>query len=274
MGDAQRILRGDVDSVMAYLPHVAAAAVILLATIIVAWLTGLLAAFALQRVGLDALSERTGVTEDLAAVGIRTAPARIVGRLVILVVLLTGLVQAAEALELAPLAESLRGLLHFTPHLVLGALIVLVGMSIADALAHNASVALSRAGMLYHGTARALIRGSVVVLAVLIALQQLTIQAEFLLDVLLVLLAAFALALGLAGGWGARIFFENLVAGHYVERHLRIGDTIQFEGKIGTVELLEPTSATMRAEDGHQIVLPNGLIARSPLERNRPASGM
>ena len=270
MSEAERILRHDADLVVAYLPHVGVAAVVLLATIAVAWLTGLAAAFVLARLGLDALGERTGVSEDLAAIGIRLQPARIVGRLIVLIVLLTGLVQAADSLQLGPLADTVRGLLGFMPHLVLAALVVLVGISIADSLAHNASGALSRAGVLYHGAARALIRATIVVLAILIALQQLTIASAFLLDVLLVILGAFALALGLAAGWGARVFFENLIAGHYVERHVRVGDAVRFADTTGVVEALEATSATLRARDGRRIILPNAAIARAPLERERP----
>ena len=270
MDEAKGVLSHDVRAFVAYLPHVLDAAIVMLATLVVAWMTGLLVAFVLARVGLDALGERTGVVDDLAAVGIRTTPARIVGRLVIFIVVLAGLVQSVDILELAPLADSLRGLLHYTPHLVLAALVVLVGISIADALADNASGALSRAGILYHGAARTIVRGTVVVLAILIALQQLTIQSDFLLDVLLVLLGGLSLAIGLAGAWGARTFFENLVAGHYVERHLRVGDTIRFDGNVGSVESLEPTSVTIRAEEGSRTIVPNAAIARAALERNRP----
>ena len=269
MGDAKLMFGRDIDAIVAYLPHVANAAIVVLVTIVVATLAGYLTAAVLARVGLDALGERTGVTEDLAAVGIRLTPARIVGRLVIFIVVLTGLVQALEILELAPLADSLDGLLRYMPHLVLAAIVVLVGISIADTLAHNASGALSRAGVLYHGTARALIRGTVVVLAILIALQQLTIRSEFLLDVLLVLLGGLALALGLAAAWGARAFFENLVAGHYVERHLRVGDAIRFEGSVGIVEMLEPTSVTIRSDEGARTIVPNAAFARGTLERSR-----
>ena len=271
MNDAGRILKYDLDAVVAYLPHVFDALVVLLATVVVAWLTGLFVAFVLARIGLDALGERTGVTEDLAAVGIRTPPARIVGRLVICIVVLAGLVQAVEILQLAPLADSLRGLLHYTPHLVLAALVVLVGISIADALAANTASALSRAGVLYHDTARALVRGTVIVLAILVALQQLTIRSEFLLDVLLVILAGFALAFGLAAAWGARTFFENLVAGHYVERHVRVGDSVRLEESVGIVEALEPTSITLRTDDASHTIVPNARIARSSLRRRRPA---
>jgi small-conductance mechanosensitive channel len=223
----------------------------------------------LKRAGLDVLAERTGVAEDLAAVGIRISPARVVGRLIACIVVLAGLVQAADVLQLAPLADSLRGLLHYTPHLVLAAVIVLVGISIADTLAQNASGALSRAGVIYHGSARILIRSTVVVLSILIALQQLTIESGFLLDVLLVVLAGASLALGLAGAWGARSFFENLVAGHYVERHLAIGDSIRFDGAVGVVELLEATSVTIRGEDERRTIVPNAAIARAAFERHR-----
>ena len=154
---------------------------------------------------------------------------------------------------------------------MLAALVVLVGISIADALADNTASALSRAGVLYHDTARALVRGTVIVLAILVALQQLTIRSEFLLDVLLVILAGFALAFGLAAAWGARTFFENLVAGHYVERHVRVGDSVRFEESVGIVEALEPTSITLRTDDASHTIVPNARIARNSLERRRPA---
>ncbi|MBC5801339.1 MAG: mechanosensitive ion channel [Candidatus Eremiobacteraeota bacterium] len=262
MNDAGNAFSRDFTALIAYVPHLFSAAVILVVGGLLAWLIGRAVDVVLTRLGLDRNVERTGFRENLVNVGVRARPARLVARLVSLIVWLATLVQAVDALELVPLSAALRNLLDYTPHLVVAVAILLVGVVAADALARATTATLARAGILYHTVAGTLMRAIVIVLAALMALQQLTIESSFLLDVLLLLLGSAALSAALASGFGARTFFENAVASRYVEENFQIGDRITVDGAAGTVERLGMTSVVVVTNEQRRIVLPNGIFAR------------
>lgn len=273
VADAQRVLRQDFDAVLAYVPHLIGAIMIVLIGLLAAWVISRIVQAVLARVGFNHLGERTGLTDDLAAVGIRARPSTLIGRVIFFFVLLAALVQAADTLELAPLSDALRNLLIFAPHVIVAIVLVLMGVIVGDSLASGASGAMSRAGVLHHGTAGTVIRTAIIALAVLMALQQLTIESAFLLDILLVLLSAAALGAAIAGGWGARVFAENLVAARFVERHFRVGDSIDVDGIAGTIEKLDVTSTAIRTCDDRRIIVPNGILMRSAVAMDPSNTG-
>ncbi len=270
MDDARRVLTDDLSAMVAYLPHLVGALVVFAVGWLAAWLIGKFVAALFGRLGFDRLAERTNLDDDLASIGIRTSPAKLVGRLAFLVLLLATLVQAVDTLELAPLSEALRNLLNYIPHVVIAIALVLGGVIAGDTLGRGTSGAMSRSGVLYHDIAGMVLRGGVIALAVLMALQQLTIDSGFLLYVLLVVLAGGSLALGLAAGFGGRALAENLAAARYVERQFTVGSAIDVGGVSGTIERFDAMSTLVRGADGQNVVLPNALLARTAVRTAAP----
>jgi small-conductance mechanosensitive channel len=263
--------------VATFLPRLAASLLVLLIGWALARLLGWLVDSLLARLGLDRLAEETGLTEDLARVGLRVRPARIVGRLAYFIVLVAALVQAVDVLGLAPLSDALRRLLEFMPNVVLALAILLGGALAGEALARAVGAALARAGVLYHAVVATLVRLLVLILALLMALQQLTIEAGFVFAVLLLLLGAAAFAAALAFGWGARTVAENVASGRHVEQNFAEGDVVAIlEGPVevaGTIERLGLTSTTLRTADGRRVLVPNAIFARAVVQAEPAAAG-
>src|SRR5204863_3495832 len=134
------------------------------------------------------------------------------------------------------------------------------------------SAAMSRAGVMYHTLVGSLVRVLVLFLTLLLALQQLTIEAVFLFQVVLILLGGTALAVAIAFGWGARALAENVAGGRYVEQNFGEGDTISMSADglaqpiDGTIERLGLTSTTVRTRDGRRVVVPNGVFVRAVVQ--------
>ncbi len=266
MDDARISLMQHVNSAGRYVPNVIVALVIVLAGLIFGWLVSRFVTALLTRLGFDQLGHRTGLIDDLARVGIAMRPARLVGRITFLIILAAAFVQAVNGLELAPISATLGTFLTYLPHVVLAVVLVLVGIIVGDTVGRGTANAMSRSGVLYHEVAGTVLRTTIIVLAVFMALQQLTVESSFLFYVLLVVLGALALAFAIAAGWGARAFAENLIAARYVERHLRTGTFIRALGHTGAVERLDATSTIVRTSDDRMIIFPNGLLARSIVE--------
>jgi small-conductance mechanosensitive channel len=270
MNAAQTTLGNDLSAVIAYLPSLAAGIIIFAIGLFVAFVGGKIAAYLAARFGLDRLGERRGVTDDLHSLGVNATLSRLVGRLVFFVLALATLVQTVDALHLTPLSNALQQLLDYMPRLVLAIVILVLGAAISDALAEGVTVATKRAGVLYGNVLGQIVRWLILVLAVLMALQQLTIDATFLLDVLVLVLGGFVVALAIAGGWGTRTIVENIVAGRYVAQTLAIGDRIESEALAGTIERIDIASTTIRAADGAVSVIPNGYFLTRTVRKREP----
>jgi small-conductance mechanosensitive channel len=254
------------DGTAPYYPHLVVAAIILALGVFIGAIAARITALTLARAGFNRLGERTGLDDDLARIGITIAPSRVVGRIVFGVIFIAAFVQAVNGLELQPISASLDAFLIYLPHIVLAAILVLAGVIVGDTVGRGTAQAMSRSGVLYHDVVGGVLRATIIVLAVLMALEQLTIASVFLFYVLLVVIGSGSLALAVAGGWGARAFAENLIAARYVERHLSLGDRVRVEGQTGTIEQFDAMSTILRTDDGRRIIYPNGLLAGAVVE--------
>ena len=264
MGDSEEIWQPSMAG--HFVPHLIVATIILGLGLVVGAICARVAALTLARAGFNRLGQQTGLDDDLARVGITLAPARVVGRIVFWVVFVASFVQAINGLELRSISASLNGFLVYLPHVVLAAILVLAGVIVGDTLGRGTANAMARSGVLYHEVVGGVLRTAIILLAVMMALEQLTIASIFLFYVLLVLVGSGSLALAIAGGWGARAFAENLIAARYVERHLSLGDHVRVEGQTGTIERFDVMSTILRTDDGRRIIYPNGLLAGSVVE--------
>lgn len=270
MNEVDTYVRGHATAFARYAPSVVDALVIFVIGLVVGSIAARIVTSVLTRAGFDDLGRRTGLDDDLARVGIGMRPARVVGRIVLFVVLAAAFVQAISRLELAPISASLGAFLIYLPHVVLAAVLVLGGIILGDVLGRGTSRTMLRSGVLYHDVVGGVLRAAIIVLFVLMALEQLTVESSFLFDVLLVVLGGCALGLAIAGGWGARAFAENLIAARYVERHLAVGDYVRVEGQCGTIERFDIMSMILRTDDGRKIIFPNSLLAAAVVESGEP----
>ena len=271
MNAAQATLASDLSAVIAYLQSLGAGSLIFVIGIAIAFLGGKVAAGLAARLGLDRLGERRGVSDDLQSIGVRTTLSRILGRLVFFIIALATLVQTVDALHLTPLAAALALMLGFVPRIILAIVILVLGAAISDALAEAVTLATKRAGILYDAVLAGIVRWLILVLAVLMALQQLTIDATFLLDVLVLVLGGFVVALAIAGGWGTRTIVENIVAGRYVHDTLAVGDRIDAEGLAGTIERIDLASVTVRDEAGASFIVPSAFFLTRTVRKHDTA---
>jgi hypothetical protein len=109
---------------------------------------------------------------------------------------------AANALGLSALAELFSELIGYIPSLIAAVVIVLVGIVLGDFVA---GLIRASAGALHGGATMARVgRGSVVMLAIFMALQTLGIAPDIVTTAFAILFGAVALAMALAFGLGNR----------------------------------------------------------------------
>jgi hypothetical protein len=187
------------DTFLAAIPNIFAAAVVLAIAYIVGRLVSGLVTNLLAGIGFDTVPARLGLTSGTPTVGRRT-PSEIVGALVLVAVMLFATVEAFRLLNFTALADLLAELVQLGGQVILGLIVLAIGAYLANLAAELIrSSGTSNAGLL------ALVaRVAILVLAGAMALRQMGIANEIVNLAFGLLLGALAVAAALAFGLGGR----------------------------------------------------------------------
>jgi hypothetical protein len=185
---------------MAAVPNIFAAAVVLGISFVVGRLVAGLVSNLLAGLGFNSLPARLGMTGGgPATVGSRT-PAEIVGSLVMVAIMLFATVEAARLLGFAVLADLLAEFIGLGGQIILGLIIFGVGLYLANLAADM----IRASGTTNAGLLAMAARMAIMVLAGAMALRQMGLANEIVNLAFGLLLGAIAVAAALAFGFGGR----------------------------------------------------------------------
>ena len=183
---------------MAAIPNIFAAAVVLAISFVVGRLVAGLVSSLLAGVGFNNLPARLGLSRA-AAVGQRP-PSDVVGSLVLVAVMLFAAIEAARLLGFAALANLIAGFTVLGGQIILGLVVFALGLYLANLAAGIvASSGVTQAGLL-----ALLSRVAIMVLAAAMALNQMGLAEEIVNLAFGLVLGAIAVAAALAFGLGGR----------------------------------------------------------------------
>jgi hypothetical protein len=195
------------NNILATLPDILAAALIVLIAYVVGRLVTTLTANLLSGIGFDAFLLRLGLSRQTSA-GQRT-PSEVVGYLVFVAIMLVAATEAARQLGFAVLADLITSFLMFSGQVILGLIIFGIGLYLANV----AYATVMASGATHAGLLAVAARVSIIVLAGAMALRQMGVANDIINLAFGLIIGAIALAVALAVGLGARD-----VAGREVEQ--------------------------------------------------------
>ncbi len=231
----------------------------MVAGVVTAWALRRATRWLVRRVGLEALGERAGVSKVLYAIGIKEGLAVFFGQLVFWAALLLTLSVVADLLGLPGLAALSAGVMAYLPRLLSGFAVLLAGLwaaGVVEGVVRNAPRLAAPAAV-----ARA---AYYLVLVVTFTLAAEQVGLDTGLVTMLIGIAVgggvFALAASFAGG--SREVFSNLIARHYCQSTLRLGDRICVESLEGTIRQFTALAVLLEQDDGHQVLVPCARLVR------------
>lgn len=187
------------------------------ALLIVGWIVASLIASAIRgalralhfnelaaKVGLAALAARVGMPNDLS---------RLTADVVKWIVRVVFIGMAFDALGLPAISDSARALILFLPNLVVAIVLLVIAALAANAVRPAVAAAVTAAGLASGELLGRVAAGVVLGFGVLLAMSQLGIATMFVTALFVGLVAATALALGLAFGLGGRDAAARIIEG-------------------------------------------------------------
>ena len=239
------------------------------------------ATIVLNKIGLDAMCERIGVSGILGRANIKAPLSKILGKALFYVLILLFLISATDSLGMDEFSAPLHGLVAFLPNLVTAAIIFLAGFIAADLIRGIILKAGERMGLDFARPLATLVYTFVLVLVGTICLSQLGVDTALIRHSVEILLIGMALAIALAMGFGMRPLTQDIIAGVYVRDNFKAGTRVRVKELDidATVLAVGPVSTRLRSldasEEEEDVVLPNhtmigSVVKTTPVD---PADG-
>lgn len=191
--------------IIAFLPNIIAAAIVLLAGWIIGSFLGGLVRKGLDAIGIDGLGNQLGLQRLGERSGRHISISRIVEWIIKWFFILASIIAAADILGMNQITDFFyRDVLGYAGHVIVAMAILLLGIIAANFLGDVVEGTVRAGGFKAHRALGSITRWSIIVFALLASLSELQIAAGFLQDLFRAVIAMIAIAGGLAFGLGGK----------------------------------------------------------------------
>jgi small-conductance mechanosensitive channel len=169
------------------------------------------------------------------------------------------LLAAAESLGLIGITETLNSLVGYLPNVLAAALILLLGSLIAQVVGEALGKMSTQAGVAAGSALGQVVRYTLLVFTIILALGQLGIQTDLLIIAASALLVAITLALALAFGFGSRDLARNIMAGYHARDAFQEGQKLSVRDHSGVLVSIGTVKSVLKTRKG-MVSLPNSVL--------------
>ena len=228
--------------------------------LLIGWLAALLGraivSGLLRRLGLDKLVGKIGVDRALEQLGMDPSASRLLGRIVYWLVLLLFVLAAVNRLGMEGVDEALTVFIGYVPSVLAAGLILFLGTVLARFVGDAVSTFSIQAGVASGRLVGQVVRYALLGLAIILAMDQLKLRVDFLVSIVVVLVAAVALATGLAFGLGSRGLAHSIMAGFHAREAFTKGQWLRVRSHTGRLVSIDAVQTVLETEEG-LVSIPN-----------------
>jgi hypothetical protein len=190
--------------ILAYLPVLLGALVILIIGWIIAKAIKRIVDWLLKLIRFDALADKAGISEILKKGDLKISAREVVSSIVYWLIMIMILVMTVEALGLPRASDVLAGLFAYVPNVIAALLVLVVAMFLASFVSGIVRTAAGNANLPKPEILAGISRWAILIFAVTIALEQLGIAPLLVATTFNIILGGIVLALALAFGLGGK----------------------------------------------------------------------
>jgi small-conductance mechanosensitive channel len=169
-------------------------------------------------------------------------------------ILFSTLLLITDILGLRVLTSWFESILQYTPNLLAAILIIFAAVILGNFIATLVTNLGDRMGLDYGATLGRIAQSIILFTAIVIAIDQIGIEVNFLINIIDIVLAALLFGAALAFGLGARDSVRNILASFYVRKMYKAGDYIQVGSVKGTIIKIESTHVLLENEAGQMSI--------------------
>jgi hypothetical protein len=208
----------------------------------------------LNMIGVDRLLSGTGLLSLLQKTGSKKSISQIMGLLGFWLIFLLFLISATEALSLSLLSETLTALVHYLPKIGMATLILVLGLLATNFVRDIISLACDSSGLRQGTVIAQTVYIAATLLVIVTAINELGIDTSLLNQIIVLVIAGLIAGAALSFGFGSRSAVRNLIAAHYIQPIVRVGEKIQIGNYAGTVTAVTPMVVVLGTERGRVVI--------------------
>jgi len=190
--------------VLGFLPNLLAMLTILIIGLLIAWAVKVLLLRFLKAIQFDRVSRQWGLYDVLSKGGVSYSAANLLSRFLYWVIVLVTLILGINALEVSVTQNLITQFFNYLPHLFAAVIILVIGYLIAIFMGQAALIAAVNAQMESAKVLARVVRWSIIILSLTMALYQLGIAEKVIMAAFSIIFGGIVLALAIAFGWGGR----------------------------------------------------------------------
>ena len=231
---------------VSFIPKFISALVILFIGVLISRLVSTIIRKVLLGIGIDRLGEKLNQIDIVRDSGIQIKLSEVVSKVLYFFILIVFVTAAAETLGVAAITGLVTSLVNFIPQLITAALMLMIGIVVADAL-KGGVVSLCASFNIASGR----LLGSIVFIfffavTIITVLGQAGINTELLESSFNLLIGAVFLAFAVGYGLASRDVMANILSSFYSKNKFKEGQTIRIEGITGQITQVDTTSLTLQ----------------------------
>ncbi len=231
-----------------YFPNLFGAAALL----VIGWIVAKLMRWGTTRVvnRLHRLMPGRALAKEVKSTGVDQMASDVVSMVVFWAVFLFFVAAATEALGLSAVTSGLGRLAAYLPAVMASALVLLAGLVVGNLAQSVVSRTAKSANLSYGDGLARVAKGCVLLLAGVVALDQIGIDSTLLILVTSIVIGVVLGGMALAFGLGARTMVGNIIASHYLHQAYQIGQNIRVGDVSGRIERIQPAYVVIAASEG------------------------
>ena len=204
--------------------------------------------------GFDSFFQGPTKTASAEQQKIKRSYAVIISNLAFWIVMIFFITAAANLLGWKMVSNWLASLITYLPNLITGLVIILAGIFLGNVTKSTVINATSSAGITQAGMLARVIQLVILFTSLVIGIEQIGINVDFLTNVLIVSIGMLFAGGALAFGLGAKNLIANIIGAQNLRKHCRIGEFMQINGVEGYVIDVTQTSIVLDTEKGRSII--------------------
>ncbi|MGM0381964.1 MAG: mechanosensitive ion channel family protein [Thermodesulfobacteriota bacterium] len=215
-------LKDFIQRLLAFMPNLLTCLIIFVFGFIAAWIVKYVVSKIANLLRVDGFCAKVGITETFGKVGIKEPPARLLSRIFYWLVVIIFVIIALYTLRVPAIEKLLEKFFLYLPDLFVAALLIIIGYILGNFLGRATLIASVNAGVRFSRLLSKGVKTIVVLLASVMALEQLGIGRGTAIVAFTILFGGFVFALSLSFGLGgkdiARQYLEGKVKGEAEEK--------------------------------------------------------
>ncbi|MEZ0540536.1 mechanosensitive ion channel family protein [Fibrella arboris] len=229
-----------------FVPKFIGAGVVLAIGILVAKMLAAVVQRVLKSAGFDRFGDKLNEIDIIRQLQTEIRLSEIVAKVLYYFVLLVFITAATETLGIAAITGMVTSLVNFIPKLIAAAIMLQVGVLVADVLKQGVVSLCASFGISSGRLLGMVVFFFFLIITIISALGQAGINTELLESSFNLLIGGVFLAFAVGYGLASRDVMANILSSFYSKNKFREGQTIRIEGIMGQIIQVDSTSLTLQ----------------------------